>query len=60
MSERPTLRALWLMGCISVHILRRLLPMRPMTYVWHRSRGLRCWRELREIYRRHGIELRVP
>jgi hypothetical protein len=54
---RAFARALWLMACISAHILRAYFPMRPMAYIWHRSRGLACWRELRELFDREGINL---
>jgi hypothetical protein len=54
---RSELRALWLVGCITAHVARSALPMSPMTFIWHKSHGLRCWRELREIYREHGLEL---
>jgi hypothetical protein len=54
------MRALWLMACISAHVVRAQFPMRPMMRVWHRSRGLRCWRELRELFHQEGIDLEEP
>jgi hypothetical protein len=54
---RAFMRVLWLMTCITAHILRAQLPMHPITRIWHRSRGLVRWRELRALYRQHGVEL---
>jgi hypothetical protein len=57
---RDELRAVWLIGAISGHVLRAKLPMSPMTRIWHKSRSLQQWRELRSIFRRHGIEIPLP
>jgi hypothetical protein len=43
------------MSCIAAHILRAQLPMRPMTRIWHHSRGLARWRELRALFHQHGV-----
>jgi hypothetical protein len=57
---RAFVRALWLMACILAHIVRAQFPMRPMARIWHKSHGLACWRELRELFRQEGIDLEEP
>jgi hypothetical protein len=52
--------ALWLLGCIWAHIMRAWFPMSSLALVWHRHRSLACWRELRELFRREGIDLELP
>jgi hypothetical protein len=57
---RAFVRALWLMACISAHIARAQFPMRPMTRIYHKSRSLRHWHELRKLFRQEGIDLPFP
>jgi hypothetical protein len=57
---RDELRAVWLIICISAHVLRAKFPMQPMSRIYHKSRSLAQWRELRAIFRRHGIKMPMP
>lgn len=54
------LRAAWLLLCIVGIILRRPFIRSPLGRFYWKHRGLSHWRKLREIYTKHGIELRVP
>lgn len=61
MSElRDSGRVIWLMLCIVAIIVRRLFIRSPLAAIYWKHRGLRRWRQMREIYAKHGIELRVP
>lgn len=60
MSElRDSWRVIWLMLCI-IGIISRRPFLSPLGRIYWKRRGLGHWRQIREIYARHGIELRVP